>query len=115
MLLNIENNTQQIWSDALHFSFLAKNTEDKWDMSTYVRGTIINCWIVIENEFCDLLEDDKISYRFKQNVEEAVAKLGKESIEWKSGWGQKLAILHGKRKEGRTGGRAGWWAVGQIG
>ena len=80
----IEDNHYHLWTDALHARQLAHQTNNKWDRGTYVRWTIITAWTVLEIACQDALEEKNISYRFKQNLDKAIAAKSLPKLNWEN-------------------------------
>lgn len=61
-----------VWSDALHASELARQTENEWDRGAYVRWTIQTAWSAFENVCTDTLQASGLGMRFKERFDEVV-------------------------------------------
>jgi len=55
-------------------------------------------WVALEIACQDALEDPNISYRFKDNLNEAIEKNSLSKLDWSKGIWQKVLILHELRK-----------------
>jgi len=87
-----------LWTDALHSRALAGEARNKWDRGTYVRWTIVTAWTVLEISCQDALNDPEISYRFKENTDEAVRRNGLTPLDWGAGVWQRVRTLQERRK-----------------
>src|SRR5438093_1319696 len=87
-----------LWTDALHARALAHQARNKWDRGTYVRWATTTAWTVLEVACQNALNDPKISYRFRENLDAAIAgqKLG--PLDWSSGTWKAVSELHATRK-----------------
>jgi hypothetical protein len=93
MLKLIENNHYHIWTDALHARALAHEVGNRWDRGTYVRWSVITAWIALEIACQDALEDPKISYRFKDTLNNAIERKSFARLDWSKGvWQQVLKV-----------------------
>jgi hypothetical protein len=93
MLKLIKNNHYHIWTDALHARALAHEASNRWDRGTYVRWTIMTAWIALEIACQDALEEPKISYSFKDNLNKAIEQKSLPKLDWSKGiWQQVLHI-----------------------
>lgn len=93
MLKLITSPRYHLCNDALHARALAKQTKDDWNRGTYVGRAVATAWSLLEMCFRDALEDEKIGYRFKEDVNKAIANKGLSPIEWESGIWQKVLDL----------------------
>lgn len=98
MLKLIEDNHYHIWTDALHARALSHETNNRWDRGTYVRWTLMTCWIALEIACQDALEDPKISYSFKCNLNNAIEKKALSKLDWSKGIWQQVLNLQELRK-----------------
>jgi len=98
MLKLIENNHYHIWTDALHARALSHETNNRWDRGTYVRWTIMTGWIALEIACQEALEEPKISYRFKDNLDKAIKRKSLLKLDWGKGIWQQVANLQEVRK-----------------
>ena len=92
------SNHYHLWTDVLHARALAHQADNKWDSAAYVRWTLIIGWIALEIACQDALEEPKISYSFKSNLNEAITKKGLKKINWGQGIWQKVSELQEVRK-----------------
>jgi hypothetical protein len=98
MLKLIEDNHYHIWTDALHARAISHETNNRWDRGTYVRWTLMTCWIALEIACQDALEDPKISYSFKCNLNNAIEKKALPKLDWSKGIWQQVLNLQELRK-----------------
>lgn len=96
--LQIDDTTKLIWSDALHYAWLAKNTPDRWDSSAYGRSVLVNGWIVIENLVAAASGCQDIGYSFKKKLDDHITEHKQTPVTWGSGWGQMALELIEERK-----------------
>lgn len=94
----IDDTTKLIWSDALHYAWLAKNTSDRWDSSAYGRSVLVNGWVVIENLVAAASGCQDIGYSFKNKLDKHIDEHNQTPITWGSGWGQMARELIEERK-----------------
>jgi len=95
---HIQDNHYLVWTDALHARELSRQANNRWDKGTYVRWTIMSCWIALEMACQDALGDNTISYSFKQNMDDAIEKLRLEKLQWGAGLWQQVSKLQKLRK-----------------
>lgn len=95
----VESNHYHIWTDAIHARQLAIQTNNKWDRGTYVRWTILTCWIALEMACQEALEDNNISRDFKRNLDYAIASKNLPSLDWSKGLWQKVTTVQTLRKD----------------
>ncbi len=88
-----------IWTDALHGRALARQAANQWDRGTYVRWTVITAWTTFEMACEDALNTTGIGRRFKDRLDDALAKVGLPAIDWGSGLWQRVARVHQFRKD----------------
>jgi len=98
MIKLVENNHYHIWTDALHARALSHETDNRWDKGTYVRWTIMTSWIALEISCQDALEDAKISYSFKKNLDFAIQNKSLPQLDWSKGIWQEVLSLQELRK-----------------
>ena len=94
----VESNHYHIWTDAIHARQLAKQTGNKWDRGTYVRWTLLTSWIALEIACQDALCDKNIPYKFKENLDGAIARNKLPPIDWSRGLWQKVTKVQNLRK-----------------
>jgi hypothetical protein len=99
MIKLVENNHYHLWSDALHARSLAHQARNKWDRGTYVRWCITTAWTVLEMACQDALEDNQISYRFKQTLDKAIENKSLPKLNWGSGIWQKVTKMQKLRND----------------
>lgn len=93
MLKLIENNHYHIWTDALHARALSHETSNRWDRGTYVRWTVMTAWVALEIACQDALEEPRISYSFKDNLNKAMEEKSFPKLDWSEGiWQQVLQV-----------------------
>jgi hypothetical protein len=93
MLKLIENNHYHIWTDALHARALAHKASNRWDRGTYVRWSVMTAWVALEIACQDALEEPKISYSFKDNLNKAIKEKSFAKLDWSKGiWQQVLQV-----------------------
>jgi hypothetical protein len=88
-----------LWNDALHARKLARETMDKWNKGTYVRWTVTTSCTVLEICCQEVLEEPKIGYHFKDDMNKAILNKGLISIDWGSGKWQKVIALREVRRK----------------
>lgn len=94
----VDGNHCHLWTDALHMRELARQSKNKWDRGTYVRMTVINCWTTIEIACQEALNEPKISYSFKQNLDNTLREKGLMPLAWGKGVWQDVTTLQSIRK-----------------
>ncbi len=99
MIKLVDNNHYHLWSDVLHARALAHQARNKWDRGTYVRWCITTAWTVLEMACQDALEDNQISYSFKQNLDNALKIKSFPELNWGSGIWQKVTEIQKIRKD----------------
>lgn len=95
----VDNNHYHLWTDALHARALAHQANNKWDRGTYIRWTLTTAWTVLEIACQDALEESNISYRFKENLDDAIASKSLSKINWSHGIWQKVRQTQEIRKD----------------
>ena len=98
MLKLIENNHYHIWTDALHARALSHEANNRWDRGTYVRWTLMTAWIALEIACQEALEEPKISYSFKDNLNKAIEEKSFSKLDWSQGIWQQVLQLQEFRK-----------------
>ena len=98
MLKYIQDNHYLVWTDSLHARELSRQANNRWDRGTYVRWTIMLSWIALEMACQDALEDDKISYSFRKNVDQAIERKNLPAIQWGKGLWHEVTQLQTLRK-----------------
>lgn len=71
---------------------------NKWDRGTYVRMCVTTSWTALEVACQDALACDNIGYRFKDNLDHALAAAELPVIDWSKGIWQKVRLLQELRK-----------------
>lgn len=95
----IVDSTQcHLWTDALHTRQLAHEALNKWDRGTYVRMAVTTVWIALETSCQDALVTPDISYRFKENLDRALAAKALAPIDWSGGVWHRVRDLQERRK-----------------
>jgi hypothetical protein len=95
----IVDSTQcHLWTDALHARQLAREALNKWDRGTYVRMCVTTSWTAIEIACQEALCCRDIGYRFKENVDRAIASASLPPIDWSTGVWQRVRLLQELRK-----------------
>lgn len=89
----IRDNHYHLWTDALHARELARQTNNKWDRGTYVRWAITTAWTVLEMACQDALDDKKISYSFRENIDKAITSKALPKLDWGKGIWQKVSAI----------------------
>jgi hypothetical protein len=95
----VDSNNYHLWTDVLHTRKLANQTKNKWNRGAYVRWTIIIGWTVLEIACQDALDEPNISYRFKDNLDDALRNKGLQLLDWSKGIWQKVSNLQNLRKD----------------
>lgn len=99
MIKLVDNNHYHLWTDALHAKALAHQARNKWDRGTYVRWCINTAWTVLEMACQDALEDKDISYRFRQNLDNAIETKSLPKLDWGTGIWQEVRQIQELRKD----------------
>ena len=94
----VENNHYHLWTDALHARALAHQARNRWDRGTYVRWCINTAWTVLEMSCQDALDDGKISYSFRRNLNQAIEAKSLPKLKWGEGIWQKVTEIQELRK-----------------
>ncbi len=94
----VESRHYHVWTDALHARALSHQANNAWDRGTYVRWTVNTAWTVLEIACQDALDDKNISYRFRDNLDEAIKRKFFDPLDWGSGIWQSVLILQEQRK-----------------
>ena len=87
-----------LWTDALHVRQLAREARNKWDRGTYVRLCVNTSWTALEVACQDALNCPDIGYRFKGNLDKALASASAPPIDWSCGVWQQVRKLQERRK-----------------
>lgn len=99
MDLQIHDGCDNLWSDILHFYWLAEKTKDIWDYSTYTRSIRINGCIIIEKKLADFSGCKDVGYSIRNKIDKHNTDCDFKKIIWDSGWGKKYSELLAKRKK----------------
>ena len=95
----IVDSTQcHLWTDALHARQLAREALNKWDRGTYVRMCVTTSWTALEVACQDALACADIGYRFKENLDRAIAAASLSPLDWSTGVWQRVRLLQERRK-----------------
>lgn len=95
----IVDSTQcHLWTDVLHARQLAREALNKWDRGTYVRMCVTTSWSAIEVACQEALSCVDIGYRFKENLDCAIASASLPPIDWSTGIWQRVRVLQDLRK-----------------
>lgn len=94
----VDSTKCHLWTDALHARQLAREAPNKWDRGTYVRMCVTTCWTAIEVACQEALSCVDIGYRFKENLDRAIASASLSPIDWSTGIWQRVRILQELRK-----------------
>mgnify|MGYP006301563933 CR=1 FL=1 len=94
----VEGPHYHLWTDALHGRALAHQARNKWDRGTYVRWTVTTAWTALEVACQDALQEEKISYSFRKNLDEAIDQRGFPPLDWGQGLWQRVQRLQDTRK-----------------
>ena len=95
----IVDSTQcHLWTDALHVRQLARKALNKWDRGTYVRMCVTTSWTALEVACQDALNCADIGYRFKDNLDRAIAAASLPPLDWSTGVWQRVRVLQELRK-----------------
>lgn len=99
MDLQINCGVEHIWSDVLHYFWLAEKTNDKWDFSTYSRTILIQGCIVIEQKLAEYSGCNDVGYSIKKNIDVYNKNNQQNKIDWSSGWAKEYSEILAKRKQ----------------
>lgn len=99
MDLQIHDGCNNLWSDILHYFWLASKTKDTWDYSTYTRSIRIYGCIIIEKKLADFSGCKDVGYSIRKKKDEYNTKSNFNNIIWNCGWGKKYSELLAKRKK----------------
>ncbi len=94
----VDSTQCHLWTDALHVRQLAKEAANRWDRGTYVRLCVVLAWIALELGCQDALGSPDIGYRFKDNLDQAVASNGLPPLDWSQGIWQDVRRIQEVRK-----------------
>jgi hypothetical protein len=94
----VESTQCHLWTDALHVRQLAREAANRWDRGTYVRLCVVLAWTALELGCQEALEAPEIGYRFKDNLDRAVAARGLPPLEWSQGVWQEVRRIQETRK-----------------
>lgn len=94
----VDSNHCHLWTDALHVRELAREAVNRWDRGTYVRLTVVLTWTALEIACQDALGAPEIGYRFKDNLDAAIASKGLGPLDWSRGVWHRVRELQERRK-----------------
>jgi hypothetical protein len=94
----VDSTQCHLWTDALHLRQLAREARNRWDRGTYVRMCVVTVWTTLEVTCQDALSTDRIGYRFKEDLDGALSRMGAQPIDWSRGLWQKVRSLQETRK-----------------
>ena len=94
----VDSTQCHLWTDALHVRQLARETLNRWDRGTYVRLCVILAWTALELGCQEALGTPEIGYRFKDNLDGAIAAKGLPPLDWSQGVWQDVRRLQEVRK-----------------
>lgn len=81
----VDSTQCHLWTDALHVRQLARDTPNRWDRGTYVRLCVVLAWTALEIACQEALNTPEIGFRFKDNLDRAVADKGLPPLDWSKG------------------------------
>ena len=96
--LLVDSTQCHLWTDALHVRQLAREAVNRWDRGTYVRLSVVLGWTALELGCQDALQDQRIGYSFKDNLDRAVDAKGLPALDWSQGIWQDVRRLQEIRK-----------------
>jgi hypothetical protein len=94
----VENPHYHLWTDVPHARSLAHQAHNKWDRGAYVRWAVTTSWTVLEIACQEALDEPKISYRFRENLDAALEQKRFQKLNWTSGLWQRVKDLQEARK-----------------
>ncbi len=94
----VESIQCHLWTDALHVRQLAREAANRWDRGTYVRLCVVLAWTALELGCQEALCAPEIGYRFKDNLDRAVAAKSLPPLEWSQGVWQEVRRIQEIRK-----------------
>ena len=95
----VDSTNYHLWTDALHFRQLARQSGSDWDRGTYVRGCIREAWTAFEMVCGEALNATGLGNRFREGFDKAVAAKGLKAVDWSQGIWQKILVVYSTRKE----------------
>ena len=96
--LLVDSTQCHLWTDALHVRQLARDAANRWDRGTYVRLSLVLGWTALEIGCQEALNASNISYRFKENLDRAIADKGLPALDWSKGIWQDVRRIQQLRK-----------------
>lgn len=94
----VDSTQCHLWTDALHVRQLAHDTPNRWDRGTYVRLCVVLAWSALEIACQEALNTPEIGYRFKDNLDRAIADGSLPPLDWSQGIWQDVRRIQGLRK-----------------
>lgn len=94
----VDSTQCHLWTDALHLRQLAREAPNIWDRGTYVRMVVTTAWVALESACIDALDDPRIPYSFKKNLDKAISANGLQPLDWSRGLWQDVRKLQEVRK-----------------
>lgn len=94
----VDSTQCHLWTDALHVRELAREAVNRWDRGTYVRLCVVLAWTALELGCQDALQDSRIGYKFKDNLDRAIAGAGLLPLDWSQGLWQRVRQVQEVRK-----------------
>jgi hypothetical protein len=94
----VDSTQCHLWTDALHVRQLARDSANRWDRGTYVRLCVVLSWTALEIACQEALRKTDIGYRFKENLNQAIADQGLPALNWSQGVWQDVRRLQELRK-----------------
>ncbi len=94
----VDSTQCHLWTDALHVRQLAREAVNRWDRGTYVRLCVVLAWTALEIGCQEALQDQRIGYSFKDNLDRAIAARGLPPLDWSQGVWQEVRRLQEERK-----------------
>lgn len=88
-----------LWTDVLHARALAHQARNKWDRGTYVRWCVTTACIALEVACQDATGDEKISYRFEDNLDASLSSRDLPPLDWGRGTWQEVSQLRKRRND----------------
>lgn len=96
--LLVDSTQCHLWTDALHIRQLAREAANRWDRGTYVRLCVVLTWTALELGCQDALGVPEIGYRFKDDLDRAVAGRQLPPLDWSRGVWQAVRRIQEMRK-----------------
>ena len=96
--LLVDSTQCHLWTDALHVRQLARDAANRWDRGTYVRLCLVLAWTALEIACQEALSAPEVGYRFKENLDRAIADKGLPALDWSKGVWQEVRRIQELRK-----------------